>query len=172
MKEYLICEVADSYGVSLCHARRFTDEEKAEYVESFRELGFMRIYSYPTIKLDGINWIDVGNILKDREPDGSFIGCSNSAYIVTEEEWNKLISLNDKKCNEKLAKEKAESIEHYKKIVQACESQEKLYTKEESAAKAKKWNDIHNEGGEGFVHHFYTIDEYEYAKKRLEELNG
>lgn len=171
MREYLVCEVADNYGVSLCHARRFTDEEKAEYIESFRELGFIRIDSYPTIKLNGINWIDVSNILSNREPDGSFIGCSNSTYIVTEEEWNQLISLNDKKCNEKLIKEKSESIEHYKKIVQACESQEKLYTKEESIAKTKEWNDIHNEGGEGFVPHFYTIDEYEYAKKKLEELN-
>ena len=67
-------------------------------------------------------------------------------------------------------KEKSESIERYKKIVQACERWKKLYTKEESIAKAKEWNDIHNEGGEGFIPHFYTIDEYEYAKKKLEEF--
>lgn len=170
MKEYLVCEVADSYGVSLCHARRFNDEEKAKYVESYRERGFVSTSS--DIDLEYMNFIDVKNILNDRKSDGSFNGCSNSAYIVTEDEWNKLIALNDQKRNEKLAKEKAEDIEHYKKVIQACESQQELYTKEESIAKAKEWNDIHNEGGEGFIPHFYTIDEYEYAKKKLEELIG
>ena len=172
MEEYLVCEVADSYGVSLCHARRFNNEEKAGYAEWFRETGFVGISSYPTIDLKEINWIDVRNILNNRKSDGSFNGCSNSAYIVTEDEWNKLIALNNQKRNEKLAKEKADDIEHYKKVIQACENQQKLYTKEESIAKAKEWNYIHNEGGEGFVPHFYTIDEYEYAKKKLEELNG
>ena len=172
MKEYLVCEVADSYGVSLCHARRFNDEEKAGYAEWFRETGFVRISSYPTIDLKEINWIDVGNILNDRKSDGSFNGCSNSAYIVTEDEWNKLIVLNNQKHNEKIAKENEESIKCYKTIIKNCEKQQKLYTKEEAIAKTKEWNDIHNEGGEGFVPHFYTIDEYEYAKKRLKELNG
>ena len=172
MKEYLVCEVADIYGVSLCHARRFNDEEKAGYAEWFRETGFVRISSYPTIDLKEINWIDVGNILNDRKSDGSFNGCSNSAYIVTEDEWNKLIVLNNQKHNEKIAKENEESIKCYKTIIKNCEKQQKLYTKEEAIAKTKEWNDIHNEGGEGFVPHFYTIDEYEYAKKRLKELNG
>lgn len=172
MKEYLVCEVADNYGVSLLHARRFNNGEKAGYSEWFRENGFVGISSYPIIDLKEINWIDVRNILNNRKLDGSFCGCSNSAYIVTEDEWNKLIALNDQKRNERLAKEKAEDIEYYKKVIQACESQQELYTKDESIAKAKEWNDIHNEGGEGFIPHFYTIDEYEYAKKKLEELNG
>ena len=169
MKKYLVCEVSD-YGVSLHHARRFTEEEKIKYVESYRERGFVSTSS--DIDLEYMNFIDVKNILNDRQSDGSFCGCSNSAYIVTEDEWKKLIALNNQKRNERLAKEKAEDIEHYKKIIQACESQQELYTKEESIEKAKEWNDIHNEGGEGFVSHFYTIDEYEYAKKKLEELNG
>ena len=172
MKEYLVCEVADSYGVSLCHARRFNDEEKPKYAEWFRENGFVGISSYPTVDLEEISWMDVRNILSGRKSDGSFTGCNNSAYIVTEDEWNKLITLNDQKRNEKLAKENAEDIEHYKRVISGCEKQQKLYTKEEAIAKAKEWNDIHNEGGEGFVPHFYTIDEYEHAKKRLEELNG
>lgn len=172
MKEYLVCEVADNYGVSLCHARRLNDKEKTEYSEWFRENGFVGISSYPIIDLKEINWIDVRNILNGRKLDGSFLGCCNSAYIITEDEWNKLIALNDQKCSEKLAKEKAEYIEHYKRVIQNCENQRKLYTKEEANAKAKEWNDIHNEGGEGYAPHFYTIDEYEYAKKKLEELNG
>ena len=36
--------------------------------------------------------------------------------------------------------------------------------------KAKKYNDLYNEGGEGYVPHFYTKDEYEYYKERLNKL--
>lgn len=170
MKEYLVCEVADCYGVSLMHARRFTEEEKLGYVKEYRDRGFVRLSEYPTIELEDINWMDVRNALNERDSDGSFRGCGNSAYIVTEEEWDELVALNEKKHNEKAAKKRAEDIEFYEKVVKACEKQEKLYTEDEAAAKEKAWNNIHNEGGEGFVPHFYTIDEYEYAKNKLEEL--
>lgn len=169
VKEYLVCEVAHSYGVSLKHARRFTEEEKKEYVEAFRERGFVGISSYPTTDLKEINWKDVHDILNGREADGEFCGCSNSAYIISEEEMEKLVALNEQKRKEKIAKEKAEDVKFYQKVIQCCEKQERLYTREEAAAKKKEWNDIHDEGGEGYIPHFYTIEEYEQAKKRLEE---
>lgn len=34
----------------------------------------------------------------------------------------------------------------------------------------KQYNNIHNEGGEGYIPHFYTYEEYEYAKKLLSKL--
>lgn len=169
MEEYLVCQVAHSYGVSLHHARRFTEEEKGRYIESFRERGFVGISSYPTTDLKEISWEDVNNILNSRKPDGSFCGCCNDAYIISEEEWERLVALNDRKRNEKIAKEKAEDIEFYKKVIQRCEKQERLYSEKEAIAKKREWNDIHNDGGEGYAPHFYTIDEYEHAKKKLEE---
>ena len=91
-------------------------------------------------------------------------------FIITEKEWDSLIDLIYQKFAEKQAKEKQEEIKFYKNIVSVCERQGKLYTPEEATKKAKEWNDIQNEGREGYIPHFYTIDEYENAKSKLEEL--
>lgn len=168
MEEYVVCEVADNYGILLAHARRFTEEEKRQYSDDWKNYGFIKLNS--DIELPALCWHDINFFLGNRKPDGSFKGYSNSVFIVTEKEWDALISLNNKKFAEKQIKEKQEKIEFYENIVSACERQGKLYTPEEASKKAKEWNDIQNEGREGYVPHFYTIDEYENAKSKLEEL--
>lgn len=45
-------------------------------------------------------------------------------------------------------------------------------TREEVNAARKRYNDLYNEGGEGYVPVFYTVDDYENAKKVLEELRS
>lgn len=48
----------------------------------------------------------------------------------------------------------------------------KIYDTHEAArASEKLWNDINNDGGEGYVPHSYTRYEVEYKQKRLEEMN-
>lgn len=168
MKEYLVCEVAYSYGVSLCKARRFTEEEKKDYVDWFKDKGFVGISD--STDLEYITWVDVKEVLKERKDDGSFSGSSNCVYIISEDEWNALIELNEKKRSEKEKKETEESIAEYRQIIEQCEKQEKLYTKEEAAKKRRDYNRLYNEGGEGYVPHFYTIEEYEFAKTKLNEL--
>lgn len=168
MEEYLVCEVAYSYGVSLCNARRFTEEEKKDCADWFKDKGFVKIGD--SINLEYISWVDVRDVLKERKDDGSFSGCSNCAYIISEDEWNALIELNKKKKFEKEKKEIEESITEYRQIVEQCEKQEKLYTKEEAVKKRRDYNNLYNEGGEGYVPHFYTIEEYEFAKTKLNEL--
>lgn len=168
MEEYLVCEVAYSYGVSLCNARRFTEEEKKGYVEWFKDKGFVEIGD--STDLEYISWTDVKEVLKERKDDGSFSGCSNCAYIISEDEWNALVELNEKKRSEKEKKETEESIAEYRQIIEQCEKQEKLYTKEEAVKKRRDYNNLYNEGGEGYIPHFYTIEEYEFAKTKLNEL--
>lgn len=91
MKEYLVCEVADNYGVSLCHARRLTEEEKKKYSEWYREHAFISIKN-THIDLDALFWNDITEFFrKNREADnqkadGSFLGNSNLVYIISAEE--------------------------------------------------------------------------------------
>ena len=169
MKEYLVCETSD-YGISLCHARRFDDEEKKKYVEGYRERGF--VCTSNSIKLNSLCFSDYYDFIKDKESDGSFDGCCNQAYIITEKEWNELIALNEKKGNEEKVAKNAESLAFYESVVRNCEEQEKLYTEEEAAKKAREWNEIYNEDGEGYIPHFYTVNEYKNAKAKIEELRG
>lgn len=170
MKEYMVCDIAYSYGISLCKARRYTEEEKKGCADWFKERAFSLISDAPNIELRYISWDDVYKILNERKDDGSFPGCSNSVYIISQDEWNALIELNERKKKEKEKRETEEAIDECKKIIDRCEKQEKLYTKEEAAQKRRAYNRLYNEGGEGYVPHFYTIDEYEWNKTKLNEL--
>lgn len=169
MKEYLVCEI-ESTDVYLLHARRLTGDEKKNYTDEYKERGFIKIASKDCVKLEEITRGDVGNILKNRHSDGEFSGCSNFAYIISKEEWDQLVRLNNQKQEVEKQKEIAAEVERCNKIIAACEKQEKLYTKEEAAKKRKAYINLHNEGGDGFVPYYYTIDEYERAKSVLKEL--
>lgn len=171
MKEYLVLEDAYAYGISLHHARRFTEEEKADCAEWYKDRGFVGLSQYGTIDLKNLNWKDVRAVLGDKEEDGSFRGCNNRSYIITKGEWDALVQLDRQLFEEKEKKQLAEEVALYQKILAACERQGKLYTRSEALQKRKAYNDHYNEGGDGFVPHFYTIEEYEHAKSRLEALN-
>lgn len=164
MKEYLVCQVAFSYGVSLLRARRLTEEEKAHYTEEYRERGFK-----PTtdpVELKELDWKDVRKVLNNRSEDGSFDGCSNFAYIISEDEWDELLALNQELEKKKILNE----LEEYKRILAVYEKQEKLYTAEEAKEQRKRYNDVHNEGGEGYVPPYYTIEQYNCYKDKVSEL--
>ena len=72
---------------------------------------------------------------------------------------------------EKKAQEKADLIRSYEKILTKASGQ-MLYTKDEAAIARQNWIDLNNEGGEGYVPHFWTYDEVEDIKKKLEELRA
>lgn len=168
MKEYLVCAWAMAYGVSLHKARRFNEEEKLHVAEWYRELGFVNIAE--CVELEYLGRLDVFNVLGNRKEDGSFQGYGNSAYIITEQEWNQLVCLNNTKKQEKERLAHIEKIKEYEEILISCEKQERLYTQEEAKKKRKKYNDLYNEGGYGFIPHFYTVEEYEFAKEQLCKL--
>lgn len=170
MKEYLVCEYAMAYGISLRKARRLTEEEKMHVADWYKEKGFVGLPK-TNIDLEYIDWQDMRKILGDRKEDGSFQGCNNSVYIITNDEWIALVNLNDAKKLEKEFTTKMKEIKECKNTIEACEKQSKLYTLDEAKKKAREYNNLYNEGGFGHVPHFYTMEEYEHAKRRLSELN-
>ena len=150
-------------GIGIINARRFTKEEKDHSVEWFRELGFVGIGT--EIELENITDDD----LPKRPEDGSFNGCYNRAWIISDKEVEAYINLNQKRGREKEQEEKEARIAMAKNIIRKAARQGKVYTKEGAREEAKKWNDIHNEGGEGYVPHIITVDEVEKAKRILED---
>ena len=172
MEEYLVLENAYVYGISLQKARRFTEEEKLNYADWFKERGFVSLGK--PVKLNEIKQCDLESIesIDLSKPDGEFNGSSNMSYIINEEVWEALITLNESKRKDRVQKEKQEKESDYKEIVQACEAAPKLYTPEEAKQARINYNNLYNEGGEGYVPHFYTVDEYEWAKKNLAELEA
>lgn len=172
MEEYLVCEWSMVYGIELVKARRFTEEEKKKYEKWYQELGFVGLDK--SIKLDEINTQDLSDILNRPlgKSDGSFYGSSNQAYIISQEQWDRLISINTDRVNEKEKEHKIERINYYKSIISACEKATKLYTDDEAKQARINYCNAVNEGGEGFMPHFYTFSEYENAKKQLEILEN
>ena len=165
----LVLMHAFSYGFTIKEARRFTEEEKLRYVEYYREFGLVGVGE--SIALDEVSWEDeLVSAIQSRPADGSFLSCSNLAWIITEDEKAALIALDKSKKQSKEAKEKAKNVAYWQDVIARCERQGRLYSAEEAKLKRKEYNDLQNEGGEGFVPHFWTVDEYDSAKAQLQEL--
>ena len=172
MKEYLVCNIDGR--CQLRKARRFTDEEKKQYVKEFRDRAFIGIRG-ESIDLKYLMFDEILGFL-NRESDGQFTGSSGNVYIINQDEWDELVQMNSEK--EKIAKRKEieENIVSWEQIVQRCEAIKaagNLYSTKEEAQKAKKkYNDFYNEGEDGYVPHFWTAEEYEDAKAKLKELQN
>lgn len=70
----------------------------------------------------------------------------------------------------KEAEEKAWQIAHAKDIVKKAEAQKSIPTAAELRRIQKEWNDVYNEGGEGYVPQMITREQYEGALKVLETI--
>lgn len=84
----IVLEYPECYTPNICEARRFTEDEKTRYSEWFRDIGFTRVGEQ--IDLPYITWRD----LPQRKCDGQFLGCSNSAWILTDAEAEHYKELN------------------------------------------------------------------------------
>ena len=69
--------------------------------------------------------------------------------------------------DEKAAKELKDLREHYSEVVAKAEAQHDIPDRKEAKRRMKVWNDIHNEGGEGFVPRIVCQEEYDEAKAFL-----
>ena len=101
---------APSYGIEICEARRLTTEEKRHYAAWFAETGFIGVGSH--VDLPCISHGDLPN----RPDDGSFLGCYNQAWIITEAEAASYESLNHQRQNEKDLAQKAAQDAYNAKI--------------------------------------------------------
>lgn len=167
MKEYLVCETNLVYGNQLAKARRLTEEEKTHYVPRFREIGFVRVGD--SVSLEYLSLHQIREVLGKRDGDGRFVSSSADVYIISQDEWNKMIKMNEEQGISKKKKDLEDKIKDLQCTIDRCESAKKLYTREEAQTERKRYNDLFNEGGEGFVPHFYTVEEYEWAKENLKE---
>lgn len=166
MEALLTIEWAPAYGIKLCGARRLTEEEKAHYTPEYRERILIGIGAH--ISLPHIKHEDMPN----RPSDGEFNGCNNQAWIITREEWDAYLTTEKSREEAESAKKQAEEIELLEQCKACAEAQGDLPSKEEAERRVREWVNIQNEGGEGYVPHIYTQDEYKHICRRLDELKG
>lgn len=122
MTEFLTCEAGGE--LSLQKARRLTEEEKKDYVPECAESQFIGTSNH--IVLEELHYSDVRKVIpKDKESDGSFISC-DPVYIITQEEWDALIALNQKLKNERLIKKVKSDIEWHEQFIARCEESKSM----------------------------------------------
>lgn len=113
--------------------------------------------------LEDITFEDVQKVITASDNDGFLY--NDALYVITNEQKEALLNYNTKEILEKENKQ----INYYKELIKNIEKH-KLYHAQDVRKMKKQYNDIHNEGGEGYIPHFYTFEEYEYAKKLLSKL--
>lgn len=166
-----VLEYAPSWGITLTEARFPTEEEKVGYADWFQKV--MLIGSGKNIKLDFVTWEDLDfDLFRSRGKTYSFLGTNNSVWEISDEEWDSFLSLNAQRIEQKKQKDLEEEIAAYRKIISKAEAQRDIPTRQEAKRRIKQYNDIHNEGGYGFVPQIIDIDQYNAAKSRLAELGG
>lgn len=113
--------------------------------------------------LEDITFEDVKKVITTSDQDGFLY--NDALYVITNEQKEALLNYNKKEILEKENKQ----INYYKELIKNIEKHQ-LYHAQDVEKMKKQYNDIHNEGGEGYIPHFYTFEEYEYAKKQLAKL--
>ena len=171
MERFIVIEYAPCYDTLICGARRLTDEEKQHYRPEFAEKGFIGLGDDITVK-----HIELSDLPK-RKADGSFLGCNNFAFIISEKEKEAFIALNAKREKEKTKKELVQSIENLKYSIGIAEIQRKnhngILPDRETARKRMGWqNNLYNEGGEGYIEHEYCQEEYDSMTKSLADYEA
>lgn len=118
---FLVVEYDFEYGVYILAARRLNKEEKERYSKWFSESGFASVGSRIILKQ-----VDYNDLPK-RKPDGTFLGGSNIAWIITPEEYDGYIQKNqarEKEVQEKEAEgyleEKKERYQKEKATLLSC----------------------------------------------------
>jgi hypothetical protein len=69
-------------------------------------------------------------------------------------------------------KKKKNEIEEVKRIIEKAEKQKDIPNRAEAERRMKRYNDINNDGGEGYVPYIISLEEYEYAKEKLAKLTS
>jgi hypothetical protein len=158
-----------SYGLKLAMARRFTEKEKEKFADWYKEKGLCAVGKSFELKHLCTNTPEINAIIK-RCSIGEFPSCSNACYEITDDEWDMLIALERETAYDERIKDLQETIAQCQKLIQECEYN-KLYTDDETRVKWNEYNNLHNEGGFGYVPHFYTFREYDTARDRLSKAS-
>lgn len=168
MKEYFVCNIEMMDSPFIAKARRLTEEEKIHCAEWFKEKGFVPVEEI--IYLKNVSNIEVSSLLGDRKSDGSFLSSSGMAYVIDVETYDRLLKMDKENKELKEKQEVEDQIKKYSEIIRKCEAADKLYTTDEAIDARRKYNNLYNEGGFGYVPEYHTIDEYKNAKEMLNRL--
>lgn len=159
----------DAYPNELIEARLPTEEEKAQH-----RAGWADGLIFGTGNRVPVPYVKYWDIPAEWETRDywALLGCGNRCYEISDEEWNWLLSLNAQREAAKKEKERQEDIEWYQNVIRKAERQPDIPTPEEAARRCKRWNNVYNEGGYGYVPDIIDSARYARAKQMLQELTG
>lgn len=174
MDEMLTVEFSVSWGISLQKARTLTDNEKAEFLPEVRNT-ILAALPEDAMPLEYITPSELWDIVPQDSWVGSFCGSSGSVYRITREQWDRLAELNAKRKAEEEEEEKVERISWLKSSIKKAEEQMhggKLPSRAEAKKISTHYRNVINEGGDGFVPHYYCDEEYESLVRELQKLES
>lgn len=168
MKKIRVVEWAPAYGISIQSARFLTDEEKKDYRADVRD--FILVGLGEAIELDHLTHDDLMTVISEDAYMGEFNGCSNMVYKLAADQEKALIALNEKRAKEKAEKEKRERIEAYKTLVKNVEENKvKVLPRNKLKKYLEDYNNLHNEGGEGYLPEVVAEEYYIEVKAYLQQ---
>lgn len=166
-------EWADSYGFTIQDACEPTAEELVGYRAECAGRLLFSINPETQIKLDHFSCQDLIDFdlgIATR----FFQGCGNRAWIIDEEMEKKLVArdaVNRAQIEKMNRDERIHELEHYiARAETVIAHRGRLMTAQEITVAAKRYNDINNEGGEGYVPSYISAEGYATAKTELLEL--
>lgn len=114
---FRVAEIAEQYGGSLSWARWLENNEKERYAEWCRNILMCGFAAAENIKVETVT---IKTILKDRQNDGMFSGCTNQTWIITQDEWDAILKLDvelkEQQRQRQIKYEQAEAKDLQKKI--------------------------------------------------------
>lgn len=161
--------------IFLSTARRMTGEEKKRYAKWCRDL--MMYLTGEPVYLRSLGWREVNALAHTADKDviGLCPGGSGKLYALTDDEWAALIAADQQTADAKAVAERAERIDYLRDLLARADAQRvdgKLPFAAEAKEKARRYNNVYNEGGEGYVPHYYTQEEYDRMSAELATLTA
>lgn len=141
-------------------ARRLAPSEAANYAAWYRALCMIGLGE--AIKLPTLDWRDMPNRPRDGE-----LRDNSQAWVITQAEWNAYIALDAERQEAQRIREEAKTRAKMLDIIARADRQGGAYTTEEAKRRTTAWINVVNEGGEGYVPHYVTVDAVERAKAWL-----
>ena len=159
----------------LATVRRMPDEEQQRYTEGYR--GHMMLLTGEPAFLPALSDEDVYALahISDKDVAGYLPSSSGLLFALTDDEWAALIAANQQAAAAKAAAERAGRIDYLRDLLARADAQRvggKLPSAGEAKEQARRYNNVYNEGGEGYVPHYYTQAEYGRMAAELAELTA
>ena len=159
----------------LATVRRMPDEEQQRYTVGFR--GHMMLLTGEPVFLPALSDAEVYDLahIAGKDVAGYLPSSSGLLYALTDEEWAALIAANQQAAAAKAAAERAGRIDSLRDLLARADAQRvdgKLPSADEAKEQARRYNNVYNEGGEGYVPHYYTQEEYDRMFSELAALTA